>query len=464
MTLKCRYILIIFIAFLTACGTTPQSAEMTKVQNTALAMARTGVVLSQTAMPTATLPFPTFSHTPTPLPKFSLDNLRMAYIVDGNVYIQNGSSQPIKLTNSREDSSPIFSDDGEKIVFYRGKLNDNNNVYSINSNEGLEQELITNDWLAKLGAGTKIGPLMFIPGTHHLLFNTYLCPNENSLVGLFLVDTDTGKIEELLKPALGRYLPWGGNTGWHGNFSVSPDGRLLSVAISGHIDILSIDGKIVRRNIMTYTRSTPIELFPRQYWLPNSNELIISLPTKTNFGRGYEGIPIYTVWRYSLENAIATQIPFEPSPKWTYMECGDIAYPSPNGNWIVYERKESLYVGNLSDGHVQSYALNNIDYCLPILWNTESTHFIYGRYKEKFLGTVNNLPIPIDNIFFLGWVDTNRYIYYIQSKNNNKAERDVLVGELIEKPVLIYESDIFLPKDIDPYSFTFVVLAHKVEK
>jgi len=65
MTIKCRYILIIFVAFLTACGITPQSDEMTKVQNTALAMARIGVALTQTAMPTSTLPPPTFTPTAT---------------------------------------------------------------------------------------------------------------------------------------------------------------------------------------------------------------------------------------------------------------------------------------------------------------------------------------------------------------------------------------------------------------
>ena len=73
MTIKSRFILIIFVAFLTACGTTPQSDEMKNAQNTALAMARTGIALTQTALPTATLPPSTFTPTativyPTPSP------------------------------------------------------------------------------------------------------------------------------------------------------------------------------------------------------------------------------------------------------------------------------------------------------------------------------------------------------------------------------------------------------------
>jgi hypothetical protein len=59
-----RYFWIILLALLTACGqVTPQAAEMTKVQNTAVAIVQTGVALTQSAMPTAT---PT--NTPTALP------------------------------------------------------------------------------------------------------------------------------------------------------------------------------------------------------------------------------------------------------------------------------------------------------------------------------------------------------------------------------------------------------------
>jgi len=58
-----RYFWIVLFALLTACGNTSQAAETTKVQNTAVAIAQTGVALTQTAMPTATLPPPTFTPT-----------------------------------------------------------------------------------------------------------------------------------------------------------------------------------------------------------------------------------------------------------------------------------------------------------------------------------------------------------------------------------------------------------------
>ena len=42
----------------------------------------------------------------------------MAYSIDGNLYFQDGSNQPLQLTNSGEDWHLVFfSDDGEKIFF-----------------------------------------------------------------------------------------------------------------------------------------------------------------------------------------------------------------------------------------------------------------------------------------------------------------------------------------------------------
>jgi hypothetical protein len=61
-----RYFWIMLLALLTACGNSSQAAGMTQVQNTALAIVWTDVALTQTAIPTATLPPPTF--TPTNLP------------------------------------------------------------------------------------------------------------------------------------------------------------------------------------------------------------------------------------------------------------------------------------------------------------------------------------------------------------------------------------------------------------
>jgi len=466
-----QYFWIVLIFLLVACGTFPtEQAENTPtVSVPTLAPAHTPV-----ALPTFEL-LPTVATTPAPTPlpistlpiftspeKFPLDNIRMVYMANGNLYTQEGINQPMQLTNSGEDLDPILSNDGEKIVFYRGKINDDNNVHSINADGSQEQSLITNDWLTALGPGTKAGFLAFVPGTHQLLFDTYLCPGDLSLgctTGLFSVDTDTGEIKEILPPSPSGYLPWGGRSPWHGNFAVSPDGELVSIAISGHIDIFTINGIVSRRNVMTYTRSTPIELFPRVFWRSDSSGLITALPAERNYGGTYEMTPTYTVWRYDFDSNSAIQVPFDPSPMWIYMECSDVMYVSSDGNWIIFNRLDDntqLYAGNLNTEYLQPYPVE-VD-CSPVYWSADSKHFAYGRLRGTFRGDVNESLIPIDGNF-LGWIDSTHFMY-----SHFPNQKEVLVGEIGEESITNYESGISLHENYYPYSFTFVVLDHKTKK
>ena len=454
------------------CGTLPLAPAGNATATTAPTfthVVETPTVLSTfTPLSLPTLPEvspPTVQPTKTPLPvslsistspeKFPLDNLPMTYIVDGNLYVQDGSNSPKRLSNSREDIYPVFfvSDDGKKIVFYHDKMKDDD-VFSINSDGSHEQELITKDWLTTLGTGTKTGQLVFVPNTHQMLFNTYLCPKDLSsgcTVGLFLANTDTGEIKEIMPP------DFGGDLLGYGNFSVSADGKFMSVAHAGQIDILNIDGKAVHPSVMKYTRSIPLELYPRVFWLSDSSGLIMALPDETdNRGAWYSGFPAYTVWRYTFDDNVATQIPLDPPPTWVSMECNDVMSVSPNGDWGVYFTEEyQVYRGNLVNGSTQLY-LPHTD-CSPAHWSSDSVHFIYGGLTGKpVLGSVD-APSGSIPVFFFGWIDSKRFIHIPYSSYPIKENIQILVGEIGGKTLLTYESNVYVP-DIYPYSFTFTIL------
>ncbi|MFZ5882031.1 MAG: hypothetical protein ACOY0R_21885, partial [Chloroflexota bacterium] len=384
-------------AGLTGCGSVQPLPTATSAPSATITTLPT--FTSVAPLPTLTpgnptvLPVSTPISSPAPIPIstateiFPLDNLRMAYIVDGNLYVQNGSNPPQQLTDSGQDIYPMFSDDGEKIIFYRGKSQDKNSIFSINADGSHEQEIITKDWLDTLGTGTKAGHLAFVPNTHQFLFNTYLCPtydpssNSGCTVGLFLIDSDTGKIKEILKPALGGYLHFDGDPQWLSNFSISPDGNLLSVAHDGQIDILDTDGKTLHRGIVKYVSGTPYELYPKAYWFPDSSGLIIALPAKPeNFS--------YTVWKYTFNDNAATQILLDPPPVWTHIESNDVISVSPNREWILYFTEDyKLYKGNLLDGNTD--LLLPYGWFLPMQWNSDSTHFAIGaNASEALLGSV----------------------------------------------------------------------------
>ncbi|MFZ5880340.1 MAG: hypothetical protein ACOY0R_13295, partial [Chloroflexota bacterium] len=176
MKIRITFLTLLALA-LTACAPT-QAVDM-KVTATATLPQKafstatfTPASSDNTQIPSVTQTSPPPS--PTPLPRFSLDGLRMAYIVNGNVYVQDDDSLPLQLTHSGEDWQPLFSQSGEKILFFRGKTP--HELLFIDFDGGQEQELISNELLTSLGVGydqsTGIVNYSLVPGTQYLLFST----------------------------------------------------------------------------------------------------------------------------------------------------------------------------------------------------------------------------------------------------------------------------------------------------
>jgi len=410
-------------------------------------------ILPTTAVTQTPEPLPTFGFFPTPtltvlptevlLPTpnvttkipFTLDKLRMVIVKKGNLYIQNGINPLVQLTHSGQDRDPILSNDGRRIVFYRGENLDN--VNSINSDGSQEQAIITSQSLPVLGRGD-IRALTFVPNTHVILFNTYLCnPREHLYdapdckVGIYSVDIDSGKINELISGLSGN------GTQTH-NFEVSPDGKYISVAGSGHIDIYSLSTQsinIFQPNAILYNRTTPDEFLPVQYWFPDSSGLIVILPEdKSN--EPATPPQTYTVWRYIIDANSAVQVSLGPPIAWS-ANC-DFSV-SPDGNWIFYINDDngkqselsSLYLGNLNNGHTQSYNWRG---------GCPSSHFAYPQWspdsfyfgENKRIGSIDG-AFPIDGDF-MGWIDENHYFYITIKENKSKPYIGVIGGESIALP------------------------------
>ncbi|MGC1376668.1 MAG: hypothetical protein WA821_10605, partial [Anaerolineales bacterium] len=188
ITLK-RYSWIVFIVLLAACAPGAITAAPTEVDVNAASTQAAATMLvrtSQTAAPTETAsptPYPTstITRTPmstlTPLPFETLEGLRAAYIIKGNLYVQDSGGQPVQLTRSGQDTTPMLSDDGQKIIFFRGLRNQKKSVHVINPDGSGEQELVIGKLLSTLGLGygesTELGRVAFFPGGHRLLFQTW---------------------------------------------------------------------------------------------------------------------------------------------------------------------------------------------------------------------------------------------------------------------------------------------------
>jgi len=372
----------------------------------------------------------------------------MVFVKDGNLYLQDGMNPPIQLTYSGKDRDPVISNDGEKIIFYRGDAFDN--VYSINADGSQGKAIIMSQSLPVLGRGD-IKALTFVPNTHSLLFNTFLCNPREALynapdctVGIYSVDADSGEISQLVSGL-------SGNGTQTRNFEVSPDGSYISVAASGHIDIYSLYKQMIdisQRNAILYNITTPDEFLPLQYWFPDSSGLIVVLPTDIH---NEPATPphTFTAWRYTMPNSMsnnkATQILFDPPIVFLWTCNFSI---SPDRNWTFYITDElpSLYLGNLNDGRTQPYEWDSgcpmSSYYPYSQWSPDSQHFAWQGTIAATDGTF--ISIQGD---FSGWIDVNHYFYVAIEENKRKTYMGEIGGENIALPESFQLSPIYVLLD-----------------
>ena len=385
------------------------SATPLPTHTTTLALAKTVTQLSPTLTVVPITSMPTSS-----LPISSAPNeLRMAYVVDGNLYFQDGSNSLKKLTNGGEDRSPIlFSESGDKIFFFRGKMSEA--LYSISTDGSNEQVLATNNQLNSISSEYDESTLpcdaILVHHTPFLLFHTCFHPYEETTIhndDLFMINTNTGQVKRVFASGQG------------GAYYVSPNGSMLAVDRLGYIDIVDINGKMLRPKVATYTLSEPIPLAPQVFWKSDSSGFVIVLPTNTHYDTAPD--PRYQVWNYSLAGQAATQIDLTPAPVGT-----DSIRVSPDGNWILYTNYEDglFYLGDLRNGHTQS--LGSLQVVFGYEWSADSIHFVYGiphaGGRGISLGSVNSTPSLIGKGDFIGWLDDSRYLYITDST--------ILMGEI----------------------------------
>jgi hypothetical protein len=336
--------------------------------------------------------------------------LQYVYEREGNLFFQKNETQAVQLTNSGRDRDPILSKDGQKIVFYRGEANDN--VYSINIDGSNEQLIIKSNELPIPEPG-EVKALIFIADSHLLLFNIYLCnprplgPHYNApdcTVGLYEVNTDSGETRELVSGL-------SGNTMQYRNFSVSPDGKYVSVAASGHIDIYS-GGEIIYQNALVYEITKPDEYLPQQYWLPDSSGLIAFVATG---GYNEPGTPPwgYAPYRYILGRK-ATKIVLGAA---IGRGVGGVSFSiSPDRNWIYFSDSSwGTYIANLNNGYTQPYEA--VVHFYSLHWSPDSKYFASSASTFDMIGSVKGAPLPVGG-YFIKWIDSTHYYYAVVEGND----------------------------------------------
>ena len=412
---------LILPLLLASCGTFPPPTATS---------APTVATLPPTAFPAPSqTPLPTVLPSPTAIPefpKFPLDGYVMVFSKDENLYFQDGNNAPVQLTHGEEVAhKALISDDNQKIVLFNA---DRSEIYSINTDGSEKKMLVTGRFVPEFASGLMpIENSRIVLGAHELLFNTYhQCEtrDEKTLcaVGLSLVNIDTGRTKQIIAP--GEI----GDVNYSGNFDVSPNGKMISVASPGHIDIYTVGGQIIRRDVLPYTPSTPDALFPVQFWLSDSSGLTVVLPTTTN-ETAFGPIPAYSIWRYEIDGNRTISLAIDPPPMLYDSKI------SPDGNWILYGGfgTDALgfdpwcYLVNFVNG--EKRPLDKVG--LPrFSWSPGGEYFFYGHnvgFVDKSSIVLNGAPLK--------WIDATHFTIA-------PAHSNMLVAEIENDSIVTYSLDI----------------------
>jgi hypothetical protein len=357
----------------------------------------------------------------------------MLFNKDSNLYFQAGNNPPIKLAQNEKNPydpfPPELSSDNKKVVFSQ----DDGNIYSINTDGTTEQIIIPNEWLNSQETGTRIDALKFIPRTHLLFLQTVLCKSKSSAslcsASIFLADADTGKIRNLAD--LGLVLQ---NDDLSPNIVISPDGRMVAVGTLDGVKIFTLDGRIIRNNVLPYKPDSNYGFFSSLFWLPDSSGLIVALPN-TNYHDPILGeTTAYTIWRYKIDSNSIDQILLDPPPLPIFLQV------SPDGKWIVYGNlyPSPLYLGNLINGHTQVFGA---DQTPNFYWSPDSKHLI----DRDIVFTSFGQPF-VDAGVSPEWIDSSHYIYIISPPDNSPPYPErVLIAEIKGNAIVYYESGLLHP-------------------
>ncbi len=380
--------------------------------------------------PTVPTEEPTSPPTEIPLPPPVGDVLRIAYTDSGNIWVieQDGSSHQVTMDGGA--SGVFISSDGARIAYlWRTAPYAHSELRSINPDGSDAAVLLRPDQLdglypiAEGTLGTDISEIAFIPGTHRLMFNTYLIPREVGFAkpdDLWTIDADTG--------VLAPFLP----AGQGGDFFISPDGTRLAVITPTTLGMINVDGTSHRPNLITYPWVITYSEFlfrPQGIWTADSTVFGAVIPSEDPLLDAVSG----TLWRVPADEGPATALGTISGN--LYFHFWRSSALSPDLSRVAFSRRAGPTDENLTiaapDGTGETvYATGSFDW---EGWSPDSTHFAFsfGSPADLVIGAVGEAPNPLGPGIDFRWINATEYFYLAGSMGSWTLTRGAIGGPTV---------------------------------
>jgi hypothetical protein len=358
------------------------------------------------------------------------ENLMVAFVRDGNLYLWDEVQGERQLTVDGGVEQPVISQDGLIIAFRRG-----NSVWAINADGSGERRLAAEEELTipDLGqlnsviSGVSPYQMAWAPGTHRLLFNTmprFEAPGLILSNDLWAVEADSGELRNLFA------------TGDGGDFHISPDGRRVALVQPSNVHVANIDGTD-RRHLLAYTSVitfSEFEYYVKPVWAPDSQSLVVVVPPSDRMAT--ETL-VYGLWRLPMDGTPARSLGSIETRLGNFNLDPVVA---PDHSLVAYLRtpeseanRSELYLAELGEsigradfytGSVESFGS----------WAPNAAHFVFSPSRDDHpalvLGRLGSPSEPLGSnetaAIDLQWAGDGRFVF-LQATGSGW---DLVLGDL----------------------------------
>ncbi len=326
-----------------------------------------------------------------------IPGLKVVYILGGNLWFWSGSAPARQLTTDGDAAQVKLSDDGAVIVYQRGQ-----SLWAINADGASPRQLVD---VPNFTGRSFLGQFNFQPDTHIIYFVTYETVSAYGLPSndLHRVDADS--------PAPQTLLTQGG-----GEFTFSPNGRLIALAQTERINVVNADGSglVTALEFPLVKTYSDWSYIPQVVWLPDSTGFYTVIPAsdiaadpaqKSRFLYVNAASPITA--QLAEFNGASVRV----SKPLISPDGSKVAYTVQNGTTL------DVHVIDASTADMTVASHPNAGLIGLWAWSPDSEHFAYWMSDPALPLTAGpNLPSAplVDSIspYSLTWVTADAFLYF----------------------------------------------------
>lgn len=417
MTKTIRVVYIYFLLlFITACGSTSQVTEPPVADNNSASQVPENVPTQSTSIQSSTQPAAEPS------------GLKVAFLLEGNIWFWSEATPARQLTTDGDAAWLKLSDDGKVIAFTRGQ-----GLWAINSDGTNLRELVAD--VSVFTGRPYLTQIEFQPGTHIVYFSSRSSIQSSVGDDLNRVDADSPTPQTLLHQG--------------GQFTFSPDGKLLALANVDRINILRTDNVsfISALDFVQVNTYSDWLYYPQVVWLNDSTGFYTVIPASDPVAKpGQKARFLYVAADGSFSAQLAE------------FATADIRvgrpFIAPNGSKVVYltstDQTFDIHVidASTADAVIATYPIS------PQFglwnWSLDSTRFTYWTEDPSrlLIAGVNLPPVPAMDViapYSLTWVDANRFLYL--------ANGELRLGQVGNPNLSVISAGFRINQDGTPYAF-----------